>query len=163
MLIPRALACMACLLIAAAQSATVTVSFTQPERYSDAGTTAPERETNLAVLAAHLKGLGQRLLPDDQALTVEVLDVDLAGSVWPSRRAGPLRIARGGADWPRIQMRYSLDIPGQEPLSGTEEVGDMDYLRHIAGYTSSGSLGHERRMLDEWFRARFVDRSATQR
>jgi hypothetical protein len=56
----------------------VQVSFTQVDRYADAGIDAVERERNLKVLAEHMQGWSSRL-PDGQQLDIEVLDVDLAG------------------------------------------------------------------------------------
>jgi Protein of unknown function (DUF3016) len=60
----------------------VEVRYVQPERFSDAGFGAVERERTLKVLSQHFDRLAQRL-PDGQLLQVEVTDVDLAGEVDP--------------------------------------------------------------------------------
>ena len=159
--IPRTLVPV-CLCLAAlmpARAASVDVSFVDKERFADAGARGAEREGHLATLSAHLKSLGQRLLPPDEALSIEVLDVDLAGSVRPSRR-GDVRIDRGGADWPRITLRFTLSKDGVAQQSGTENIADMDYLRRIGDYKSSESLSHEKRMLEAWFRDRFANQLA---
>ncbi len=48
-----------------------------------------------------------------QVLKIDVLDLDLAGTVRPARRgAGDIRIVRGGADAPHIRVRYALTAGG---------------------------------------------------
>ena len=55
--------------------------------------------------------LGRRL-PDGQTLTIAVLDLDLAGSLRPTP-TGELRVLRGGADWPSMSLRYTLQADGR--------------------------------------------------
>jgi hypothetical protein len=145
--------------VASAVSAgTVDVSFVNPSSFEDAGTTSWEEQANLNALAAHLAALGQRLLPAHHTLKVEVLDVDLAGSVRPSRGGSSVRVLRGGADWPRIKLRYVLQAEGKTVSQGEEWVADTDYARGVASaYRDSPSLFYEKRMLDAWFKARFAE------
>ncbi len=145
----------------AAQAGTVTVSTNQEDRFTDAGTTPWQREANLRQLSEYLQGLGTQYLAPDRILTVELLDVDLAGEVKPIRSRGfDTRFVRGNADWPRIVVRYSLkSADGQVVKSGEETVADMDYLHHVAGYRTTASLPYEKRMLERWFKARFVSAS----
>lgn len=130
----------------------VDIAFVQPERYTDAGFGAVETQRTTAEIAGHLEKLGKRYLQPEQNLRIEVLDIDLAGRV-RAGSPGDLRVMRGGADWPRIRLRYTLESPGQAPRSGEEAISDQDYLRKLPA--SSESLAHEKRMLDEWFRDRF--------
>ena len=139
----------------------VTVSFAKQAGYSDAGPSPWEEQATLDALAKHLRALGQRHLPADQLLKVEVLDVDLAGIVRPSRRTGtPLRVVNGGADWPRITLRYTLEAPGQAPRSAEEAVTDLDYAHRLGASRATEALHYEKQMLDAWFKARFVERRA---
>ena len=155
---------LACLAATAATAATaaaaaVEVSFVNPPGFSDAGSTVWEREANLRALTEHLQSLGARYLSADQTLKVEVLDVDLAGSMRPSERAGrDLRVVRGGADWPRINLRYTLQGGGQPGLSGEESVADLDYSHGFTAQRASRPLHYEEHMLDVWFKARLVER-----
>jgi len=160
---PRALllACAAAAVTSTAMAGTVNVSFVDAQRFTDVGTTRWDEDANLKVLAKHLAGLGQRYLPADQVMTIEVLDVDLAGTVWPSRGAtADVRIVKGGADWPRITLRYSLEQPGKPVRRGEETVSDMNYTHGRTSTIGTEPLYHEKRMLDEWFKARFGEHDA---
>ena len=152
------LMCFAAVAASDAAAGTVTVSFVNASSFSDAGSTPWEEDANLKALSSHLQGLGQKYLPADQVLKFEVLDVDLAGTTRPSRRSGTnVRIVKGGADWPRIGLRYRLESNGNPTRSGEESVADINYTRGLATARESASLFYEKRMLDEWFKARFVE------
>jgi hypothetical protein len=143
---------------AATIAGTAEVSFVNGASYTDAGTTKWDEDANLQALARHLQGLGQRLLAANQVLKVEVLDVDLAGTVRPARHgAAELRVLRGAADYPRIHLKYTLEADGVVQGSGTEWLTDLNYARGLAGRRDSESLYYEKRMLDRWFNARFVE------
>ena len=157
-----ALTCLAWAAVPAVLAGQVNVSFVDADGYADAGRSKAERESNLAALGSHLSSLGQRL-PADTVLDIEVLEVDLAGIVRPSRRGtGDLRIARGGADWPRMVLRYSLVKGGQVSKADTERIADMNYSTY-SSTDSTNPLRYEKRMLDNWFRDRFVDPVAATR
>lgn len=140
-----------------AQAAGVKVSFPDAERYADAGASVAERESTQAELAAHLVALGQRLLPADMTLEVDVLEIDLAGTMLPTRR-GDLRIVRGGADWPRLTLRYTLVKDGQVQTAATERLADLAYTMNLGSRLSNDPLRYEKRLLDDWFRERFAER-----
>jgi len=142
---------------AASAAGTVNVAFVDPEKYYDAGTTKLDVPANLKVIEEHLKYLGQRFLPEGQVLNISVLDVDLAGTVHPGRRSGnEVRIAKGGADWPRITVRYALESNGSPIKNGEEVVSDLSYGRHgPSTYSTLDPLHHEKWMLEGWFQARF--------
>lgn len=146
-----------CLALAAtaAGAGTAQVSFVNATSFEDAGATSWEEQANLQALAMHLQGLAQRVLPAGQHLKVEVLDVDLAGTVRPSVRGSSVRVLRGGADWPRIHLRYTLEADGKALARGDERLKDMDYARGLSSVRDSQSLYSEKRMLDAWFKARF--------
>lgn len=142
---------------AAAQSATVSVTFADNGRFADAGRIAWEQEANLRVIAHHLQTLGERRLPADQTLRIEVTAVDLAGEPEPSfRRGGDVRITRGRADFPRIGLRYTLESNGRVLKSGEETVTDLDYSRHVGVRRTLEPLYYEKRMLEQWFQSRLV-------
>ncbi len=146
----------------AAQAGTVEVSYDPAAAYADAGESPREREANLAALADTLKALGARLPGADTVLRVQLIDVDLAGTVRPVGAGQPLRILRGSADWPQIRLRYTLFEGGSERRRGEESLADMNYSWRNPGYGASPSepLRHEKRLLSDWFEARFGPASA---
>jgi hypothetical protein len=141
----------------AAAAGSVDVRFVNSSQYADAGNTVWEEEANLQTIDRHLKAIGQRWLPANHVLKVDVLDVDLAGAVRPFHGGPEVRVLRSGADFPRIHIQYTLEIDGKAARSGDEWLADMDYARGITGKRSSESLYYERRMLDAWFKARFLE------
>jgi hypothetical protein len=148
---------------AAPAASPVEVTHGDIRRFQDVGTSARDEEDNVRRLSEHLQALGRRYLPAGQTLKVELLDVDLAGETRPQVRAGQdVRVARGGADWPRIQLRYTLTgADGSTLRSAEESVADMNYLRHIPRAKSDDPLRHEKRMLEGWFKARFAGAERT--
>ena len=126
------------------------VSYVQPEKFTDAGFGSFERERTLQALTLHIEALGKRL-PDGQTLRVEVLDVDLAGSVWP-RGPYEVRILRGSADWPHITLRYTVLEGTRTVKAGEARLADMNYLFSPQRMQQYGDLPYEKRMLDDWFK-----------
>ena len=111
---------------------------------------------NLEALKQHLEAAAARYLNASQKLSIDVLDVNLAGKTEMTRTAMGLRVLRGRADWPRIELRYTLESAGSAARSGQATVSDMAYLQHGSTSRFSGeALHYERRMLDAWFRAEF--------
>ena len=143
-------------LAGAAQAGTVTVAYQANAQYTDAGATPWDREANLKELQAYLQGLGPKYLPADRSVRIEVLDVDLAGDVRPLRHRGDERILRGRSDWPRITVRYTVSSGDKVLQSAEETVTDMDYLHRMTDLKGYESLHYEKRMLDTWFKQRFV-------
>ena len=138
----------------------VTVTFSEPDKFSDVPFAPWERKEVLDELTAHFQKLAEAL-PPGVDLRVEVLDIDLAGRIH-HRRANELRVLKGGADWPMINLRYSLVQNGAVIASGEERLRDMMYLdRRLSNHYSSGDpLRYEKQMIDEWFGKKIVPKRA---
>ena len=146
----------------AASAATVSVTFVQPEAFTDAGHSrgrATQRE--LAELQQemqqHLQRLADRKLAASDTLQVEVLDIDLAGDFETNRltRFSDVRVVRDIAS-PRITLRYTAKL-GDRVVSGPEEqLRDMNFLWSHNRYSSGDHLRYEKPMLDAWFEKRFA-------
>lgn len=136
-----------------AQAGTVDVRFVEPAGYADAGRSATDRERTTDALGAHLRQLGARL-PAVQALRVEVLDVDLAGRL---EMQGPheVRVLTGGADWPKLHLRWTLTEGDRTLASGEDRLADMNYLQWTPPSAAGTAYFHELRLLDRWFGERF--------
>jgi hypothetical protein len=138
-------------LAAGSAGAAVSVTYVQPEKFSDVPFVTWEREDTLKTLTEHFTWLGNSL-PPGQDLRIEVLDVDLAGRAIPSARMGrDVRVLRGQADWPRIQLRYAVEQDGQVLKSGEAQLSDMNYLNHTSRYFDSEPMRYEKSMIDDWF------------
>lgn len=136
--------------------AEVNVTYVKPEQFSDVPYGVRERGQVMKDLTAHFTYLGKQL-PAGQTLKVEVLDVDLAGWVYP-RRWGPddIRVLRGGADWPHMHLRYTLEEEGKVLRSGDSELANMMYQQRMNRYPSDDALRYEKQMLDDWFQKEFA-------
>ena len=141
------------IMFSTACSAAVAVTFNKPEQYVDLPFMTHERDDVLKTLKQHFEKLGATL-PAGQDLSVEILDVDLAGRLEPSKLTSSteLRVLRGGADWPMIELRYRIEAGGKSVKAGGARVTDMNYLGHLNRYPSGESLRYEKAMLDDWFK-----------
>jgi hypothetical protein len=149
---------------ATAQTAGLTVSFIHPEKYTDAAYSRsfPSDKDRAEVtrdIERHLQQLASRSLPPDTALSIDVLDVDLAGHFepWRAASAADLRVMRG-VTWPRMHLRFTLTQGGQVVASGDERVLDQNYQLTVNRYSTSDRLRYEKAMLDDWFERRIVRR-----
>lgn len=139
-----------------AQAGSAAVRFIDPQRFMDAGHGSALANTQ-QVLAEHFKQLANTVLPATQSLDVEVIDIDLAGELQPWRRVWPdARVMRGGADWPRMTLRFTLRDGDRVLAQGEDHLSDMNYLHggHLHRLRMSEPLPYEKRMLSTWFAQR---------
>lgn len=135
-----------------------TVKFTQPEHYMDMPYAEQDRADTLRDLEAHFNKLAEKL-PAGVDLKVEVLDLDLAGRVRPAFRGNmDLRVLTGGADWPHMHVRYTLERGGQVIASGEDHLSNMAYLERMNRYVSGDPLRYEKQMMDDWFKQKIAAR-----
>ena len=147
----------------AASAGDVTVNYIHPERFSDLPFTTWDREEVLKDLSEHFARLGARL-PPDQNLRIDVTDIDLAGREVPGRGARDLRIIRSnGAEWPRMDLHYTIESNGQVLRSGDAQLRDMAFMDRIGRYTDGDKLRYERRMIDDWFYETIMPRQRSAR
>jgi hypothetical protein len=141
------------LLSAGSAAAGATVSFTEPERFTDVGRSPWERERVLKQVSAHFDMLAARL-PAGQTLKVEVLDIDLAGHVEHHLIGHPdLRIVGRGADWPHMSLRYTITEGDKVVKSGEERLSSMSYMeRYPFSRYRDEPLRYEKQMIDDWFK-----------
>jgi hypothetical protein len=151
------------LLSAGGASAGVTVAFSNPDQFRDMPFSPSDRADVLKELTEHFEYLGKDL-PPGHDLRVEVLDLDMAGELRPNFRGhNDIRILRGRADWPRMQVRYTLESNGQVISRGEDALSDMAYLSRMPRYADGDSLRYEKRMIDDWFKQKFAVPRAARR
>lgn len=150
---------------AQALASPVSVSFVQPDRFTDASFVHLPSDRDRAEvqhdIERHLQQLAQRGLRPGETLKIEVLDIDLAGSFEPNRlRPGAdVRIVRD-IHWPRMTLRYTLARAGQVVANAEERVAHMGFLGGINRYPGSDRLRYEKAMLDDWFNKTIARRGA---
>jgi hypothetical protein len=136
---------------AGAAGAAVTVTYVAPEKYADVPRDSTARDSMMNDLTDHFTWLGTAL-PPGQDLRIEVLDIDLAGREEPSARVvRDVRVMRGGADWPRMRLRFSVEQNGQVLKSGEAQLSDMDYMAKVNRYSEDQPQRYEKQMIDRWF------------
>ncbi len=157
MRVPRALVAFLPVVAALAVPAlaAVTVTYSDPDWFTDAGDRSSDPRKIMQVLERHLQGLGERYLPPKTDLRIEVLDLDRAGR---PRMNLPteVRVVTGRGDMPCIELQYSLAAEGQAVQTRKERICDPAYRENLEPrYDSHDPLVYEKRMLDRWFRERF--------
>ena len=138
----------------------VEISFVEPDKFADAGRSTLDRERTLKTLGDYMQGLGTEL-PDGQTLRVEVTDLDLAGNVEPFgwRSSSEVRVMRGRADWPHMNLRYKLLAEGREVKTGEAQLADISYMYSLRGRDNKqDALAYEKRMVRRWFDETFIPR-----
>ncbi|SDH16801.1 MULTISPECIES: DUF3016 domain-containing protein [unclassified Duganella] len=153
------LAGLVALLASSAALAEVTVTYVKPDDYVDLPFSPIERERTLKEFSDYFATLDKKL-PQGQTLKIEVLDIDLAGRLYPRRAGDDIRVMTGGADWPRVHLRYTLEQDGQVLRSGDDEISNMNYQWSRTSYSDSDAMRYEKQMLDDWFKKTIVPKMA---
>lgn len=150
-------------LAAGTASAGVTVNYIEPDRFTDVPFTPWDREEALKTLSEHFSRLGAQL-PPGQDLRIDVQDVDLAGHEYPGRGGRELRVVRSnGPDWPRIDLRYTVEQDGRVLRSGEAQLRDMQFMDRIGRADDSDPMRYEKRMIDDWFYSTIMPRERAAR
>ena len=145
----------AAITLPAAAAGSVEIKYVEAENFADVGRNAIDRERTLKLMSEYLQTLGTRL-PDGQTLRLEVTDLDLAGNVEPFgwRSSSEVRVMRGRADWPHMNLRYTLLTNGRVLKSGESRLADINYLYSMRGseqLRANDGLAYEKRMVRRWF------------
>ncbi|MCX7162244.1 MAG: DUF3016 domain-containing protein [Rhodocyclales bacterium] len=136
-------------------AASVEVGFLPADQYVDIGDSIDARRA-MKEIQDHLVKLGARYLQPEFRLSVEVLEVDLAGSMKMAGRRGDwVRVLNGKVDAPLLRLRHTLHLGEQLMSRGEDSLTDAMYLEHSAGRSTDTPLYHEKALLERWFRARF--------
>lgn len=153
------LAGLVALLASSAALAEVSVTYVKPDDYTDMPFSPVERERTLKDFSDYFATLNKKL-PQGQTLKIEVLDIDLAGRLYPRRAGDDIRVMTGGADWPRMHLRYTLEENGQVLRSGDDQISSMNYQWSRTSYFDSDAMRYEKQMLDDWFNKTIVPKVA---
>jgi hypothetical protein len=134
----------------------VSVSFVEPEKFTDArrAELAPASDGVLRELEKFLVDAGARYVPDTMKLNIRVTDIDLAGDfeLFRGPQADQVRISKGLYP-PRIVLEFEVtDDAATVVKSGKRELTDINYqLRSV--YPREDYLRYEKDILRDWLRA----------
>lgn len=143
-------------LVALPLHAAVTVTYGDPDRFTDIGDRNSDPRKIMLILERFLKQMGDRYLPPQTNLKIEVLDVDRAGRPL-NNLPTEIRVINGKTDMPCIELNYTLEADNKILQSRHERVCDPDFLRPVGPpYSENDPLVYEKRMLDNWFKERFA-------
>ena len=112
-----------CLATGAANAA-VTVNYVNTDKMTDVPRYETERKSMEIDFREFFEELAKKL-PAGQDLTVDILDIDLAGDVFPRVAIRDVRVTKGSYDFPRIHLRYRIEQDGKVLRSGERELADI--------------------------------------
>ena len=131
-------------------NAAVTVNYLNPDKMTD----VPRFETERTSMEIDLREFFEeqaKKMPAGQDLKIDILDIDLAGEVFPRVPVRDVRVTKGSYDFPRIHLRYSIEQDGKVLRSGERELADRNYQLNINNYRNE-MYSYEKQMLGEWFK-----------
>lgn len=144
--------------------AEVEINWQEPESYRDVRPTSESRtrfrEQTFSQLQEYLQKLAEDL-PDDQKLTLNVTNLDLAGQVWPASFVGlghsssDVRVVKN-IDIPRMNFSYTLSNKAGDIIQQADvELKDMAFMDRANRLFKSENLRYEKNMLKSWFEKEF--------
>jgi DUF3016 family protein len=148
-------------------AAAVRVNFVNPGKYIDANLRHEHGKNanapTMRELETYFAKLGGMYLAPGEILTIDVLDIDLAGRFEPWQLDfQDVRFMRDIA-WPAIKLRYRFESPSRAAIEGEETVSDRSYLTSQPFADATDTMPYEKIMLQRWFRTKFAAKPASTR
>ena len=141
---------------------TVTVTFSDPEKFTDVKRSDTvfdkDRDDLLSQIKEHLVESAPKRMAAGQSLAITITDVDMAGDFEPWR--GPamhdIRIIRD-IHPPRIVLSFKLaDASGALVAEGTRRLLDLSFMMRLSPVSGDDTLRYEKALLDDWLAAEFA-------
>lgn len=137
-------------------AAEVTVTFEQPEKFTDIRPTNESKNRYQEKVTQAFDRFFAEMaakMPEGYTWQVTVTDIDLAGDVdyFAGQTGQPLRIIKDLYS-PAVRFTHTLrDNFGEEVLSGEERLRDMGFMHRLSKVGTRAEFEYEQKMLDEWF------------
>lgn len=141
------------LAVSASVAAAATVTYADTEKMTDVPRDQSDRELMQEQLLEHVNTLSSKL-PAGQEMKIDILDIDLAGEVFPRVAIQNVRVTKGRGDPPRIHLRYRIEQDGKVVSDGERKLVNHGYQSAFNRY-SNEMFSHEKQLLDDWFRKEF--------
>lgn len=158
-LIAAVLAASAVMASADEKSGNVTVSFHEPDKFTDARSTwgGSTDEHYLKMLTDHLKKTADRRLRPGLKLEVTFTDIDLAGDFQPtsSSSSQDVRVIRE-IYIPRMRISFRLlDEEGKVVNEGERRLSDLNFMNNINPIGRNEPLFYDKTLLSDWINKEF--------
>jgi len=137
-------------------ASSVSVSFNQPENFSDIGdgfgSTKAGEQANLDAIEHYVQHQAKKYLPADQQLEITFTNIDLAGEFEPwGAGMDDIRIVKGIYP-PRIDLKFRLmDASGNVIREGERKLRDLSFMMNLR-LNNSDRLRYEKTLVDDWMR-----------
>ena len=134
----------------------VSVSFDQPENYSDIGdgfnSTAKGKAANLEGIKQYVQKQAKKYLPADQKLEITFTNIDLAGEFEPwDATMDDIRIVKDIYP-PRIDLQFRvMDASGKVVREGERKLRDLSFMMNLR-LNNNDPLRYEKTLIDDWMR-----------
>jgi len=139
----------------------VEITWQDPKSYTDV---RPSNESRKSFRNRVFKSLDEyfnklaEALPEGQTLEVTVTDLDLAGQVWPTMRAGAFDIRIIDTVYiPRMEFSYQLKEGDKVVKSADVKIKEMAFMNRISRARSNDPFRYEKDMIKRWFDDEFED------
>lgn len=139
-----------------ASAAEVSVTFEQPEKFTDIRPTHESKNRYQEKVTQAFEQFFSEYaakMPEGYTWQVQVTDIDLAGDVdyFAGSTGQPLRIIKDIYS-PAVRFTHTLrDNFGEEVLSGEERLRDMGFMQRVTKVGTRSEFEYEQKMLDDWF------------
>jgi hypothetical protein len=141
-------------------SGQVTVSFIEPEKFTDVKDgyldSDKSRDQVLSTLKAHIESLARNYVAEGQHLEVKVTNVDLAGEFepWHGIEFDHIRILKDIYP-PRMDLEFRLSSADGKTISeGKRHLQELGYLM-LSTLPTSDPLRYDKEMIRSWMRQEF--------
>lgn len=129
----------------------VQMNWVEPANYADVKSAAGYQKLHEAHvfkhIGRHFDKMARMTLPEGVTLKVNVVDLDLAGYVYPLAAR-----QLSSSDEPKIKFEYQVLDGNRVIQSDLVELADPKYLFRVKMGKRSESYRFEKRMITEWFK-----------
>lgn len=141
--------------------AKVEITWQDPKSYTDVRPSNESRkkfrERVFNSLDKYFNQLAEAL-PEGQTLEITVTDLDLAGQVWPTMRAGAFDIRIIDRVYiPRMEFSYQLKNRDTVIKSADVNIKEMAFMNRVSRLRSSDPFRYEKDMIKRWFDDEFEE------
>lgn len=143
---------------AAKKESNVTVSFHEPEKFTDARSSfqSTTDQHYLDTLSEHLQKTAGKLLAAGQKLEITVQDIDLAGDFIPGNASTQdVRVIKE-IYIPRVKLTFKLlDADGKVLKEGERKLSELSFMMNASIIGRNDPLFYDKELLSSWVRKEF--------